>query len=120
MNDDTKKSLIASRLAIAREQAGLTQAQVARLLGMHRPTVSEIEAGRRSVAAQELVQFADAYHVDLDWLAGRDEMEVNKLRDELTLAARKAGNLKPDDLEKVISLLTSLRRKGSAHGKPRD
>lgn len=117
MNDDTKKSLIASRLAIAREQAGLTQAQVARLLGMHRPTVSEIEAGRRSVAAQELVQFADAYHVDLDWLAGRGEAEVNHLRDELMLAARKARDLKPADLEKVITLLSSLRPKGGSHGK---
>ena len=117
MNDDAKKFLIASRLAIARERAGLTQVQVARLLGLHRPTISEIEAGRRSVTAQELVQFADAYHVDLDWLAGRDEVEVNQLRDELMLAARKAGDLKPDDLDKVISLLASLRRKGVGHGK---
>ena len=41
-----KKSTIAARIRAAREAAGLSQGQVARKLKMHRPTISEIEAGR--------------------------------------------------------------------------
>ena len=41
-------SRVAERLRLAREQAGLSQGQVARLLGKHRPTISEIEAGTPS------------------------------------------------------------------------
>ena len=117
MTEDERKAVIASRMSIAREQAGLTQAQVARLLEMHRPTVSEIEAGRRSVTAHELVKFAETYNVDLDWLAGRDADGVDTVRDELTLAARNASQLNPADLEKVIKLLTSLRKTSPDHGK---
>lgn len=49
---------IAARLRVAREAAGLSQGQVAKLMGLHRPTISEIEAGRRRVTGEELVQFA--------------------------------------------------------------
>ena len=53
-----QRNAIASRLRLARERAGLSQGQVAKLVAMHRPSVSEIEAGRRSVTAEELTKFA--------------------------------------------------------------
>src|SRR5712692_6304557 len=59
---------LAERLREARTAAGLSQGQVAKKLGMHRPTVTEIEASRRKVSAEELRQFADLYGVSKDWL----------------------------------------------------
>ena len=54
MNEHEKRrKAIASRLRLSREMAGLTQGQVAKSLEWHRPTVSEIEAGRRRVSAEE-------------------------------------------------------------------
>ena len=52
---------IGHRLREVREQIGFTQAHVARRLQMHRPTISEIEAGRRAVTSEELYRFADLY-----------------------------------------------------------
>lgn len=54
---DTKQEL-ARRLRAARIDRGLTQAEVGRALGLHRPTISEIEAGRRSVTSEELYDLA--------------------------------------------------------------
>lgn len=106
------KKIIASRLAIARERAGLSQAQVAEKIKLPRPSISEIEAGRRRVAVDEMLQFADLYQVDLDWLSGRGVAKANATRDKLQLAARQVADLRPEDLEKVIDLLTSLKSKG--------
>ena len=106
-----KRKIIGSRLAIARKRVGLSQAQVAIELELPRPSISEIEAGRRRVAADELVKFAELYSVDMDWLAGRGEEKVDPLRDQLQLAARKVAGLKNDDLEAVIDLLMSLKSK---------
>ena len=106
-----KRKLIGSRLAIARKRAGLSQSQVAMELKLPRPSISEIESGRRRVAADELAMFADLYSVDMDWLAGRGEENVNVIRDKLQLAARKVAGLKNEDLEKVIDLLSSLGSK---------
>lgn len=112
MNNQEKiREIIASRMALARKRAGLSQAQAANQLNIPRPSISEIEAGRRRVSAEELVIFADLYHVDIDWLAGRGADEANTMRDSLQLAARDVANLKPEDLEKVIDLLTSLKPK---------
>jgi transcriptional regulator with XRE-family HTH domain len=58
MTEELKKQ-IASRLRLARENAGLSQGQVAKKMNLHRPTVSEIEAGRRRVSAEELARFAE-------------------------------------------------------------
>ena len=104
-----RRKLIGSRLSIARQRAGLSQAQVAKELNLPRPSISEIEAGRRRVAAEELISFADLYSVDMDWLAGRGEKKIDVVRDQFQLAARKVAGLKEEDLEKVIDLLTSLR-----------
>ena len=110
-NKDEKRKLIGSRLAIARKRAGLSQSQVAIELKLPRPSISEIESGRRRVAADELVMFADLYSVNMDWLAGRGEENVDVIRDKLQLAARKVAGLKNEDLEKVIDFLTSLGSK---------
>lgn len=109
---DDRRRMMGERLVIARKRAGLSQAQVAQELKLPRPSITEIEAGRRRVSADELVQFADLFSVDLEWLAGRGEEKGNILRDKLLLAARDVASLKSEDLEKVIELLTSLKPKG--------
>ena len=61
---------MAVNLRTAREAAGLSQGQVAKILDLHRPTVTEIEAGRRKVSGEELARFAALYRVGVEWLAG--------------------------------------------------
>jgi len=107
MNEDL--SAIAGRLREAREMAGLSQGQVARLLSIHRPTVSEIEAGRRRVTAGELANLAKLYGVSLEWLAGQDQ--DNDAARKIRLAARELSGLRDDDLQKVLKLARSFHQR---------
>lgn len=107
------RKIIGSRLAIARQRAGLSQAQVAQQVKLPRPSITEIEAGRRRVSVEEMVVFASLYEVDMNWLAGEGAEQVDPVRDKLQLAARQVANLKSEDLDKVIDLLTSLKNKDS-------
>ena len=102
-----KREAIASRLRAAREAAGLSQGQIARLLGWHRPTISEIEAGRRGVLAEELVEFARLYGVSVEWLSCSDTEVVDPADDRLKLAARELAKLKPEDLHRLLTYLKS-------------
>src|SRR5262245_32569669 len=99
---------IAARLKAAREQAGLKQGQIAKILGLHRPSVSEIEAGRRSVSAEELAALADTYGVDVDWLLNGDTADPARLRVEL--AARKLSKMKDEDIDRLMELLATLKK----------
>jgi transcriptional regulator with XRE-family HTH domain len=102
-------SAVADRLRVAREQAGLSQGQVAKMLNMHRPTISEIEAGRRRVAAEELAEFSRIYEVSVAWLTG-SEADNDGVDDRVRLAARELAKLEPGDLDRVLRLLSTLRR----------
>ena len=101
---------MATRLRSAREAAGLTQGQSARLLGLHRPAISEIEAGRRKVTAEELWQLADIYGVSASWLTGEGETDQGPRESRITLAARELASLKDEDLEKILNVIRTLRQ----------
>ena len=111
MIDSKKKKLaIASRIALARKHSGLSQGQVAKMMGLHRPSISEIEAGRRNVSSEELVKFAKIYSVNISWLASEDSETHDQQKDRMELAARELSKLKDNDLQKVIDLLSALRQ----------
>lgn len=107
-----EREALGSRLRMARELAGLSQAQAAKLLSLHRPSVSEIEAGRRRVSAEELCRFAEIYDVKLSWLTGMHEEEETQEDEKVRLAARELAKLKPADYERIIYLLKVLRGRG--------
>lgn len=106
---ETTREQIASRLRTAREAAGLSQGQVAKLLDFHRPTISEIEAGRRRVSAEELTLFSSLYEVSTEWLTTAAE-ESDPAEDRILLAARELSKMKDQDLDKLLSLLRMLRK----------
>ena len=106
---DDIRLAVAARLRAAREQAGLSQGQTAKLMQMLRPTVSEIEAGRRRVAVEELAGFARHYGVSISWLTN-EKPDVPDPAVEL--AARELAKLKSEDFDNVLKLLRTLRKSG--------
>ena len=106
-NAEASRQVIASRLRLGREMAGLTQGQVAKIRGWHRPTVSEIEAGRRRVSADELASLAGLYGVSVSWIVEEEENPLSN--DRATLAARELGKLSDADLDRLLELIRSFR-----------
>jgi Zn-dependent peptidase ImmA (M78 family)/transcriptional regulator with XRE-family HTH domain len=58
---------IGARIATARDELGLTQAELGRQINLDRTGVAKIEAGTRKVSASELVQIAAALDRPIDW-----------------------------------------------------
>lgn len=107
--DLSLKARLASRLREARKLAGLSQGQAAKLLNLHRPTITEIESGNRNVTAGELSEFAKTYDVSVSWLIGEAPDEISENDPSLQLAARELAKLKPQDLQRLLRLLSSMR-----------
>ncbi len=55
------------RLSLAREQAGLTQVEVAQKLGKPQSFVSKCEQGERTVDVIDLLKFSKIYNCSLDF-----------------------------------------------------
>ncbi len=88
--------------------AGLTQGQVAKIRGWHRPTVSEIEAGRRRVSADELTSLAELYGVSVSWIVEEDE-QLSLASARARLAARELSKLRDEDLDRLLKLIRTFR-----------
>lgn len=69
LKDPTDKD-IGARIKDAREHAGLSLKQAAKVLDFHMTDLILIEEGQRPCTAIELVKFVDAYAVSPEWIIG--------------------------------------------------
>ena len=83
-------------------------------MGVHRPTISQIEAVERNVRLEELKQFADLYGVDQRWLMEGDGALPGKGDPRIELAARELSKLKREDLDTILRLIQVLRNNEGA------
>lgn len=113
--NESNPTAVGERLRWAREQAGLTQSQIARMLSYHRPTISQIEAGQRIVRPDEIARFASLYGVKEAWIIHGDAGIPANQDARVEIAARELAKLRKEDLDtilKVIKVMRSSRGEG--------
>lgn len=59
------------RIRDMREDADLTQTQIAQILGIAQTVYSRYERGYQTIPLELLIRLADYYHVSIDYLVGR-------------------------------------------------
>jgi transcriptional regulator with XRE-family HTH domain len=102
---------IASRLRSARKAVGLSQAQVAQRLGIHRPTMSEIEAGRRRVSADELTQLSQIYGIAVEWFTLGGDAKAGPGDELLIEAIHLLRGLSRENLIRAVEWLCRMQKK---------
>ena len=113
MNETVRDSrIIAERMRLARESAGITQTQVANTLGLHRVSVTEIEAGRRKLFATYLLPLANMFGVSVSWIVGETDPETSLVEDRVNLAARGLATFSDEDLDRLWWVIRAMRHVG--------
>lgn len=67
------RTQIGARIEELRSQKGISQQRLADLLGVSRPTISQMESGERKISAEELDALAETFYVSADSLLNREE-----------------------------------------------
>lgn len=96
---------LGSRLRIAREAAGITQAAAAKSIDIARTTLVAIEQGRRRLRTSELQQLAHVYGTSVNALLRREAVFV-----DIVPQFRKLGSSGEVDVIKAAQLLSNLAR----------
>lgn len=109
---EQEDATLGGRLREAREYVGMKQEEVARHLGIPRTAVSEIESGKRGVAAIELKKLARLYQRPVAWFTG-DEVETAVPAD-VAFLARTVSGLSGSDRAELQRFAEFLRAKGKA------
>lgn len=66
MEFEEYKQQLGHHIQEIRKSRGLTQEQVAELLGMDRVSIGYMEQGRRTPKLSTLYELANLYHIDMD------------------------------------------------------
>lgn len=120
MSPDQRRLQIAARLREAREYLGISQDEVASVLGISRPAVTNIESGSRKVEAVELDELARLYGRPVSYFLEGEQQRAQQERVEFL--ARKLSGLSQKDLLEVERfaefLRTSPKKKPGGRGQP--
>ncbi len=73
MDKDTLTEIIGRNITKYRKQAGMTQAQLAELIGVSTAFISRVERGQKIMKVQTLYETAPALHVSCDALLTTDD-----------------------------------------------
>lgn len=63
------------KLRATRDKLGLSQAYVAKAIGLDRPAITQIELGNRKVSSEELAAFCKLYHLSADYALNTQPQE---------------------------------------------
>lgn len=99
---------IAERLREAREYIGLSQAEIAQLVGLPRTAITGIEAGTRKVEATELKRLSNIYRRSAEYLLTGCEPADNG-PEQFAFLARAVNGLTPKDVDEVARFADFLR-----------
>lgn len=86
-------STIAERLRMLREEKGLSQAEVAKFLGISRPAYVQYETGKTK-PSRTIKKLCALFNVSSDYILGTDVETVDK---------KEVDKKKPADLEKFLN-----------------
>jgi transcriptional regulator with XRE-family HTH domain len=113
IRDDAQEwRALGERLRESREFLGLSQQEVADLLEVTRPAITNIETGKRKVSTLELREFARLYRKPYEWLIG-EATDPTPTEDELTLALyRTSSELSERDREQLLRFAQFLSEAG--------
>lgn len=65
---------IMNRLKLLREERGLYQKDIAKLLSVSIPAVNQYESGKRDMSTDTILKLADFFNVSTDYLLGKSDI----------------------------------------------
>ena len=92
---------IGERLRKLRKYMGLTQEQVAEILGLGRDAILRIEKGDRKIDLEELMNFSKLYNISMDELTAQEHV----INGNDVAFARGFSELSEKDKKEIISLI---------------
>jgi len=110
--------VLGKRIRQFRESRGLTQEALAKLLGVSRPTLSLLEAGRRKVRADEIRKLGDIFGISADALLDEGKEPRVFIREERAEYMKRESGIRIDVPQKNLRkfkevLLYILNRVGA-------
>lgn len=105
------------RIKKLREEQSVSQIDLAKALFISQSSISEYESGNQQPPISMLIQLADFFDVNIDYLLGRTDIKIsiNRLEQKLTTSSGSVSindflRLKNDEKEAIGELIKSFNK----------
>lgn len=80
-----------NRLKLLREEKGLFQSDIAKILGISNAAVGFYESGKRDMSTETVIKLAEYFNVSTDYLLGKSDIRnpEDKIKEEFEFAYHK-------------------------------
>lgn len=112
------KKEVGGRVRALRLQRGMSQVELARLVGTHQTAVSQIEVGRRGVSVQQVVRLCRALKATPDRILGENHEGPNVKRLKDGRVMRRLERIETLPPAKQRALLQMVDAFIDKHGRP--
>ena len=105
---------LGQRIKELREQSGISQQKLAEMLGVSRPTISQIESEERKISADELIKLAAIFNLSIESLLDSEkqpEVILKEGRKEKKRQPQIRINVPQKNLEKFKEVLLYILNK---------
>ena len=102
----TPSFFIGKRIALARKNAGLTQATLAEMIGISEKYLSRAECGKQSLNATIIIKICESLRVSADELLLTKSIASNDILD--SIVNFEMEKFSPNDKERIISILQAI------------
>ena len=102
---------IGSRIKEARQRVGLTQKQMAELVGVSSHAVWCWESGKMKPSHEHLVELAYRCEMSTDWILGRDVLEAELLKEADVSFRNAIEGLPMEDVESIQEFIRFVRER---------
>lgn len=105
-------NFISSNIKHLRLQNGLTQEELANVVGKSRVLISQWESDSRGITTEDIIKLSDKFNVPMDALVGKDLSSAdNSDFDELDLLFNKHKDILTDSDKAIIKTIIEERKK---------
>ncbi len=102
-----------NRLLQARKTRGMSQDDLAKLLGTKGPAIGRYERDEMKPSIEVATKMANYLEVSLDWLTGQTDLELDR---KMIQRIEEVSKMKPKDKEHVFAMLDAFIRQTKLEG----
>ena len=104
-------NFLSTNIKFLRQNSGLTQEDLAKIVGKSRVLVSQWESDDREITTEDIVKLSDYFNLPMDALVGKDlRVEKNNF-DELDILFDKNKDILTESDKNIMKTIITERRK---------
>ena len=102
---------LSKNIKFLRQKNGLTQEELAKIVGKSRVLISQWESDDREITTEDIIKLSDYFNVPMDSLVGKDLRNQSDSLDELDILFDKNRDILTEADKNIMKTIISERRK---------